>query len=145
MSLLRWSGLTPPLSDELDVINGGGGSDSELGSGQLLLEDALGGPGLEASPSVSASGGAHWPKRHAMIGFAKAREHLINVRNFGGAVQAPIRSKELLKKFAPLLRSRVGWLTKHLVNEVVSDCAVESCCVGNLMCDFGSVLRRMPL
>jgi len=60
--LLRWSGLTPPPSEE-DVTNGGMASESELGSGHLLLEEAVGGPGLEASPSVSAGGGAHWPKR----------------------------------------------------------------------------------
>ena len=72
------------------------------------MEEGGGGPGLEASPSVSAGGGAHWPKRHAMIGFAKARKHLINVRNLGGAVQAPIRSKELLKMLAPLLKIRAG-------------------------------------
>ena len=102
MSLLRWSGLTPPLSDELDVINGGGGSDSELGSGQLLLEDAFGGPGLEASPSVSAGGGAHWPKRLAIIGLAAVRKYLVNVRGQGGAVEVTIGSTESLKHLVNL-------------------------------------------
>ena len=117
--------MTPPLSDELDVINGGGGSDSELGSGQLLLEDALGGPGLEASPSVSAGGGAHWPKRHATIGFAKARKHLINVRSFGGAVKAAIRTSKPLKYLAPLPKRQTDWVTKHLINELVFGCAAK--------------------
>ena len=61
--LLEWSGLTPPPSEEDEVTNSGMVSESELGSGHLLLEEAVGGPGLEASPSVSAGGGAHWPKR----------------------------------------------------------------------------------
>jgi len=79
--LLRWSGLTPPPSDEDEVTNGGSASESELKSGHLLLEEAVGGPGLEASPSVSAGGGAHWPKRSLLTQLktfkfkAKLNEH----------------------------------------------------------------------
>ena len=84
------------------MTNDGGGSDSELGSGQLLLEEAFGGPGLEASPSVSAGGGAHWPKRQAIIGFATVRKYLVNVRSLGGAVHVTIGSNKSLRHLVNL-------------------------------------------
>ena len=102
MPLLRWSGLTPHPSEEDDVTNGGGASESELGSGHLLLGEAVGGPGLEASPSVSAGGGAHWPKRQAMVGVAWVKKHLINELAFGCAAKVAIRSGKALNIYRRL-------------------------------------------
>ena len=107
------------------MTNGGGGSDSELGSGQLLLEEAFGGPGLEASPSVSAGGGAHWPKRQAIIGLATVRKNLVNVRSQGGAVQVTIGSKELASsQLADVQRCR--WMGVGARTGTQHECVVDA-------------------
>ena len=76
-----------------------------------MLEETFGGPGLEASPSVSAGGGANWPKRQAIIGFATVRKYLVNMRSLGGAVQATSGSNKSLKH---LVNLRVRCLVRVL-------------------------------
>ena len=75
----------------------------------MLLAETSGGPGLEASPSVLDGGGAHLPNRQTIIGLAKARKHLINVRSFGGVAEAKIGLIKTLKHLVNWrIRSGVG-------------------------------------